>query len=51
MLNGNSWRSLAIRMPIRARELAPAADYAYILRMKARKVKPEKLPDSGRIDR
>ena len=43
--------SLAIRMPKRARALAPAADNAYILRMNAPKVKPEKLPESGRFRR
>ena len=36
-------------MPRGDRVLAPVADNAYILRMKAPKVKPEKLPESGRF--
>jgi hypothetical protein len=48
----NSPRKLpAIRMPMAKGALAPAADNAYILRMNATKVKPEKLPDFGGIRR
>jgi hypothetical protein len=37
-------------MPVISGVLAPATDSLYILRMKVRKVKPEKLPVSGRFE-
>ena len=45
--DGYPRNSLAIRMPTIVRVLARVADNAYILRMKAPKVKPEKLRESG----
>jgi hypothetical protein len=49
--DGYPWNSLAIRMPILVRALARVADNAYILRMKASKVKPHKLPEFGGFGR
>jgi hypothetical protein len=43
--------TLAIRMPSGHRALARVADNAYILRMKAPKVKSEKLPESDVLRR
>lgn len=42
---------LAIRVPEIGRALAPAIDNAYILRMYARKVKPQKLFATGSFPR
>jgi hypothetical protein len=47
MSEGYPRKSLAIRMPMGNRVLARISDNAYILRMKAPKVKPEKLRESG----
>ena len=49
MDGGYPRNSLAIRMPVGNRALAPLADNAYILRMKAPKVKSEKLPESDKF--